>query len=148
MKAAYKPLIVILICGLGLGAILAAPVLFRSNHELGSSSDYESARAAARAANKPLLLDFTATWCEPCQQMKQNVLSDSAVQNVINSRFVPVQVDIDHSPQLAQQYQISAVPTYKIVSADGAVLKEQTGAMSKDEFVQWLGTSAPAATRP
>src|SRR2546423_1430235 len=146
MKEAFKPLIVILVVGVALGVFLALPPLFRSTEKVAWRTDYESARREAQSANKPLLLDFTAEWCEPCQQMRRTVFADRDVQIAIMRSFVPVQVDIDRSPALAQQYRIDAVPTYKIVTDAGMVLKEQTGAMTSEAFLEWLNAPAGAAS--
>lgn len=63
-------------------------------------------------ADKPVLVDFFATWCPPCQQQRP-VIEKLAGQYA--DRAVFAAVDIDKSPKLATQYKIDAVPTLVII---------------------------------
>lgn len=57
--------------------------------------DYEEALEAARAQNKPLLVDFTGWTCVNCRKMEANVWSDPAVKNLINTEFILVELYVD-----------------------------------------------------
>lgn len=57
--------------------------------------DYEEALEAARAQNKPLLVDFTGWTCVNCRKMEANVWSDPAVKNMINSEYILVELYVD-----------------------------------------------------
>jgi uncharacterized protein YyaL (SSP411 family) len=75
-------------------------------HEWG-----EEAFAAARAANKPMLLDIGAVWCHWCHVMDRESYDDPAVAAIVNEHFVAVKVDRDERPDIDSRYQaaVSAV---------------------------------------
>lgn len=64
----------------------------------------------------PVLVDFYATWCGPCQMMGPIL---DKVNNQLRGRLQVVKIDTDKYPQLASQYEIHALPTlvlFKTVS--------------------------------
>ena len=74
--------------------------------------------------DKPLLLDFSATWCGPCRQMKPEIAR-------LKEQGLPVkEIDIDQSPALAARYKITGVPAFLFVDASGRVLERTEGAQS------------------
>ncbi len=56
----------------------------------------------------PVLVDFYATWCGPCQMMSPIL---EKVNEQLKGRLQVVKIDTDKYPQLASQYQIYALPT-------------------------------------
>src|ERR1017187_9897753 len=75
-------------------------------HEFG-----EEAFAAARAANKPVLLDIGAVWCHWCHVMDRESYDDAEVAAIVNEHFIAVKVDRDGRPDIDSRYQaaVSAV---------------------------------------
>lgn len=63
------------------------------------------------ASEKPLLVDFYATWCGPCKMMHP-VLEDLAKTVGDNARIV--KIDIDKNEELARAYNVRSVPTLMI----------------------------------
>lgn len=57
--------------------------------------DYEEALEAARAQDKPLLVDFTGWTCVNCRKMEANVWSDPAVREIINNEYILVELYVD-----------------------------------------------------
>ena len=99
--------------------------------------DLSAAQTESRASNKPILLYFTAEWCGPCQEMRRRVWSDAAVAEATKS-VIPVRLDVDREPKLAQQYRVDAMPTFLMLSPGGEVSRTHVGAMEAQEFINWL----------
>ena len=62
-------------------------------------------------SDKPVLVDFFATWCGPCQMMHP-VLEE--LQGMVGETARILKVDIDKNMRLAAQYQVRSVPTLMI----------------------------------
>ena len=58
---------------------------------------------------RPVVAYFTASWCPPCQQMKVQTWPDARVQAAMKD-FVPVRIDVDENPDVAQQYGVESIP--------------------------------------
>src|ERR1700690_2109733 len=71
-------------------------------HEFG-----EEAFAAARAANKPMLLDIGAVWCHWCHVMDRESYDDPEVAAIVNEHFVAMKVDRDERPDIDSRYQVA-----------------------------------------
>jgi len=71
-------------------------------HEFG-----EEAFAAARAANKPVLLDIGAVWCHWCHVMDRESYEDPEVAAIVNENYIAVKVDRDERPDIDSRYQVA-----------------------------------------
>src|SRR5271155_3119852 len=69
-------------------------------HEFG-----EEAFAAARAADKPVLLDIGAVWCHWCHVMDRESYDDAEVAAIVNEHYIAVKVDRDERPDIDSRYQ-------------------------------------------
>ena len=78
-------------------------------------------------SDKPVLVDFWATWCGPCRAVSP-ILDQIAEEHSDKIRFV--KVDVDANPQLAMKYQITSIPAMKVYKG-GEVVKSFVGAMPK-----------------
>jgi len=81
------------------------------------------ALAAARAANKPVVIDFYADWCLPCKELDEKTFPDPAVGAELN-RFVRLKADLtvaedETTKRLTKEYAILGVPTLIFLDANG-----------------------------
>lgn len=74
-------------------------------------------------ADKPVLVDFWATWCGPCLQMAPPV---SQLADEYKDRAIVAKVDVDKNPDISNKYDISAIPTF-IVFNQGEEVMRYTG---------------------
>ena len=82
----------------------------------------EEAFEAARTEGKPVLLTLGATWCHWCHVMDQTSYSDQRVIELVNSRFVPVRVDIDQRPDISLRYNQGGFPSVAFLTGSGEFL--------------------------
>ena len=106
-------------------------------------SDFDSALAEARAAGKPLLVDFSASWCPPCIVMKHDVWPDPEVGRAVADGYVPLLVDVDdpRNAEVARRYGSSGIPYVIVLDGDGRVLR-QAAFMSKARALEFLTSGA------
>jgi uncharacterized protein len=67
----------------------------------------EEAFAAARAADKPVLLDIGAVWCHWCHVMDRESYDDPEVAAIVNEHYIAVKVDRDERPDIDSRYQVA-----------------------------------------
>lgn len=82
-------------------------------------------------SEKPVLLDFFATWCGPCQMLAKELEALDKEQE----EFRIVKVDIDKNPGLTRQWEISTVPTVFMVK-NGQVKDKAVGFLPKQLLKQ------------
>lgn len=84
-------------------------------------------------ATKPVLLDFWASWCGPCQMVVPLIDEIAGERDDV----VVGKVNVDEERELARQFRVMSIPTL-VVLKDGKVVKQSVGAKSKSEILAML----------
>ncbi|TGX81696.1 thioredoxin [Palleniella muris] len=83
------------------------------------------------SGNQLVLVDFFATWCQPCKMMHPIL---DQVKDVLGDRIRIIKMDVDQQGDIAGEYQIRSVPTLMLFR-NGEMLWRQSGAMSKADLL-------------
>ncbi len=86
------------------------------------------------SGNQLVLVDFFATWCQPCKMMHPIL---EQVKSTMGDKLRVIKIDVDKFEPLASQYQIQSVPTLMLFK-NGEILWRQSGAMPKSELMAVL----------
>lgn len=88
-------------------------------------------------SSKPVLVDFWATWCQPCQMLLPVIEELSAELSDVEV----VKINIDENPEAPTQYGVRSIPTL-MVFKDGELKSVKAGAMPKNDIKSWISEVA------
>ncbi|MEC5166861.1 thioredoxin 1 [Flavobacterium sp. PL11] len=83
-------------------------------------------------SDKPVLIDFFATWCGPCKMLGP-ILKE--VKDSLGDRISIIKIDVDRNQQIASKFQVRGVPTM-ILFQKGKQLWRQSGVLSKEDIIK------------
>lgn len=84
-------------------------------------------------SDKPVLLDFWASWCMPCR-MVGPILEEIAAER---SDIKIGKVNVDEQPELARQFQVMSIPTLLVIK-NGMIVDQSVGARPKEAILSML----------
>ena len=85
-------------------------------------------------SEKPVLVDFFASWCGPCQSLMP-VIDEIAAER---SDIKVAKINVGEELELARKYRVMSVPTLLVVK-NGEVVSRSLGALPKNEVLSLLG---------
>ncbi|MCV2231639.1 thioredoxin [Paracholeplasma manati] len=95
----------------------------------------ENFKSVVLESSEPVLVDFWAAWCRPCQMLGPIVES---LSEEVKGLAVVGKVNVDEQAELANQFRIMSIPTV-LVFKGGKVVNSIIGVRSKDELRKALG---------
>ena len=93
----------------------------------------ENFEAEVIRSDKPVLVDFFATWCGPCR-MVGPVLEEIAEEN---ENIKVCKIDVDQDPELAIRYGVNSIPALFVIDK-GEVVSQSLGAKPKNQILAML----------
>ncbi|OLP19060.1 thioredoxin [Leptolyngbya sp. 'hensonii'] len=101
---------------------------------MATKKEFSSFQDMLTESSQPLLVDFYAPWCGPCQMMAK-ILEQVHAQ--MKDRLQIVKINTDHYPDIATQYQVQALPTLVLFKA-GRPVDRIEGVLPLDQLMQRL----------
>jgi thioredoxin 1 len=92
------------------------------------------------AADRPVLVEFTADWCPPCKMIAP-VLAQIAADEA--DRLKIVSLDVDQNPDITRRYAVLGMPTLALF-VDGEVVSQTVGAKPRAAILRELEPHLPA----
>jgi len=146
----------LLVVAAALVAVIGRSV-WRSNHAAPAGDGpthwvaIGDAASASRTSGKPILYDFNAAWCPPCQALKREVFSDPSRASAVEAQVVPVTVvdrgreDGRNKPEvdeLQRRFDVYALPTLVVLSPRTGRYEKREGYGDPQETLEWITRSA------
>ncbi len=110
-------------------------------HEIQWITNMDIALVLANEQNKPLVVDFMATWCPPCRMMEDSTFSDPVVIRK-SMDFIPVRIDVDKQENIANKYNGNAskyggvgIPNILFMTSEEKKLKHPIGYIGPKDFI-------------
>lgn len=95
--------------------------------------DHNNFRKEVLESEKPVLLDFWASWCGPCR-MVLPIVEQIAEEN---PHIKVGKVNVDEQPELASQFQVVSIPSLFVLK-DGKIVNRSLGAKPKEQILAML----------
>lgn len=86
------------------------------------------------SGDKPVLVDFYATWCGPCKVMSPIIES---LGKELNGKMRTIKIDIDKNQPVAAHYRVQSVPTF-VIFKRGEIVWRTSGAMDKNALLSQI----------
>lgn len=97
-------------------------------------TDLDEGFRLAKTDNRPIILDFWASWCQPCKMLDKMTFSDPAVIKT-SKKFVTMRVNVDTAPRIVLKYKVSGYPTVVFLDSGGDEVYRRSGVVPAEEFL-------------
>ena len=141
-----RPFVAALVILAAVIAVIGASMLRKTHELIPWQTDYKNAQAESQRSGKPILLDFSADWCGPCQEMRRTTWSDANVAAALHD-YIPMQANVDANPELASQFQVRAIPHIVVCKFSRRHFESQRGRDGPDGFPALVGGKMTRVTR-
>jgi thioredoxin:protein disulfide reductase len=112
---------------------------------LKNTTQLDDELAKAKAAGKPVILDYFATWCTDCRRMEKATFNNAQVQKIMQEKFVALQVDVTDpnnadTESIKKRFKVFGPPAMLFFDKDGNPRKDLNfyGFKSPDDFIATL----------
>ncbi|MCD9188812.1 MAG: thioredoxin family protein [Pyrinomonadaceae bacterium] len=112
-------------------SVFLAVGAFSQEQQIVWEKDFKKAQALALETGRPLLLDFTASWCKPCQMMDKEFWVLGDVVSAMKP-FIAVKVDFDNDKSVVNRYGIRAIPFVVFADPLGNMITYRLGFSKKN----------------
>lgn len=106
-----------------------------ANEAVQLTKEEAQAKISDAISGKLTVIDFNATWCGPCRAFAP--IFEEAQATFADS-FEFKSIDIDNNQELAQKYNVEAIPCIVVLDAAGNEVARNVGFMEKEEFTNFL----------
>ena len=97
---------------------------------------FEEAKAAAKAENKMIFVDFYTQWCGPCKMLAKKVFPTQEVGDFLNAGYISLKLDAENEGmELAKSIKVEAYPTLAVFDANGKLIGSFTGYREPEELI-------------
>lgn len=98
---------------------------------------FTAALARAKRENRPIVLDFEASWCVPCKRMDRETFPDPTVSRLLD-RCIFLKIDTDQHPDLAKGFGVVGLPDFRFLAPDGSERKRLLDFQNAKTFARVL----------
>ena len=132
-------------------SVALALVLLGGNHpqSIRWEHRFDEAVKKARAAKKPIMIDFWADWCAWCHRLDQTTYVDPLVVK-LSEYFIPVKLDTEggkKNQDIALRYNVATLPTISFITPGGRQILTLKGFQGPGQFPRTMETARDAAVR-
>lgn len=86
---------------------------------------------------KPMIVDFSATWCPPCRQLKP--IFEKLAED-FRGRITFVTIDVDDNPEISSSYGVTNIPTLLFIDKEGQIQNTIVGFQDRDQLLAAINT--------